>query len=223
MSEFSFAARLKQGDFVLDAAFETNARVTALFGPSGAGKSTILRLIAGLLKPQTGRIVLGGQIAFDSATRIDLPPRRRHVGLVFQDGLLFPHMSVRQNLLYSAWVRRAMRPKTWDETIAILDIGHLLDRMPRHLSGGERQRVAIGRALLSDPAMLLMDEPVTAIDQDRRGEILPYLETVTRNSPTPMLYVSHARPEIERLADRIIHVRGGRVTDVEDLRNQATG
>jgi molybdate transport system ATP-binding protein len=217
MSGIEFKARLRQGDFQLDAEFTGEGRVTALFGPSGSGKSTILRLIAGLLKPDEGRIVLAGRTVFDSASRINLSPRDRHVGLVFQDGLLFPHMSVRQNLLYGPWARRAPKPAAFDQTIQILDLGKLLDRAPRHLSGGERQRVAIGRALLSDPAVLLMDEPVAAIDQERRAEILPYLETLTREWPTPLLYVSHTMDEVRRLADRIVNIRGGRVTGVDDL------
>jgi molybdate transport system ATP-binding protein len=217
MSGFEFRARLEQGAFQLDAAFESAARVTALFGPSGSGKSTILRLIAGLRRPESGRIAIGGRVLFDSAARIDVSSRRRRIGLVFQDGLLFPHMNVRQNLLYSAWVRRASRPAAWDDIIAVLDIAPLLGRMPRRLSGGERQRVAIGRALLSDPAILLMDEPVTAIDQDRRREILPYLARLTRTSTAPLLYVSHAMAEVEMLADRIVHIKNGSVTGVEDL------
>jgi molybdate transport system ATP-binding protein len=217
VSGFEFRARLRLGDFLLDAEFTGEGRVTALFGPSGSGKSTILRLIAGLLKPDEGRIVLAGRVVFDAATRTNLSPRDRHVGLVFQDGLLFPHLSVRQNLLYGPWARRAPKPAAFDQTVKILDIAGLLDRAPRHLSGGERQRVAIGRALLSDPAVLLMDEPVAAIDQERRAEILPYLETLTREWPTPLLYVSHAMAEVERLAQQIINIRDGRVTSVEAL------
>ena len=214
MSGIDFSARLRQGDFQLDAAFTGAERVTALFGPSGSGKSTILRLIAGLLRPEEGRIVLAGHTVFDSAVGIDLVPRRRRVGLVFQDGLLFPHMSVRQNLLYGPWARRVPRPASFDRTVEILGIGGLLDRAPRHLSGGERQRVAIGRALLSDPAVLLMDEPVAAIDQERRGEILPYLASLTAEFPVPLLYVSHAMEEIERLAQKVVRIREGRIQEI---------
>jgi molybdate transport system ATP-binding protein len=212
MSGFEFKARLSLGDFELDAAFTGAERVTALFGPSGAGKSTILRLIAGLLRPDEGLIVLAGRTVFDSTARVDLPARRRRVGLVFQDGLLFPHLSVRQNLLYSRWIRRVPRPPSFDRTVEILDIAKLLDRAPRNLSGGERQRVAIGRALLSDPAVLLMDEPVSAIDQERRAEILPYLASLTQEFPVPLLYVSHAMEEVESLAQKVVRIREGRVT-----------
>ena len=213
MTAFEFRARTRLGDFRLDAGFESKARVTALYGPSGSGKSTILRMIAGLMRPDWGRIVLNGEVVFDSAERINLPPYRRRVGFVFQDGLLFPHMSVRQNLLYGPWARRMGRPPAFDRTVDILDLPKLLDRAPRTLSGGERQRVAIGRALLSDPAVLLMDEPVTAIDQERRAEILPYLETLTREATTPLLYVSHAMAEIERLTGDVIFMRDGRVVE----------
>jgi molybdate transport system ATP-binding protein len=213
MSGIEFQARLRQGDFQLDAAFMGADRVTALFGPSGAGKSTILRLITGLLRPDKGRIVLAGRTVFDSAAGIDLAARHRRVGLVFQDGLLFPHMSVQQNLLYGPWARRVPRPASFDRTVEILDIGRLLDRAPRHLSGGERQRVAIGRALLSDPAVLLMDEPVAAIDLERRAEILPYLASLTAEFPVPLLYVSHAMEEVERLAQKVVRIREGRIED----------
>lgn len=213
MTAFEFQAQVRLGDFRLDAAFASTGQVTALYGPSGSGKSTILRLIAGLLRPEQGLIVLDGRVVFDSAAGIDVPTHQRRVGLVFQDGLLFPHMSVRQNLLYGPWARRRGRPTAFDRTIDIFDLSKLLDRRPRTLSGGERQRVAIGRALLSDPAVLLMDEPVTAIDQERRAEILPYLETLTRDSPTPLLYVSHAMAEIERLTGDVVYLQDGRAIE----------
>ena len=215
MTAFSFSARCRLGGFRLDAAFEADGRVVGLFGPSGSGKSTILRIIAGLRRPDDGHVAVAGRTVFDPKQRIDLPARKRRVGFVFQDGLLFPHLDVRQNLLYGAWARRVAWPKAdVDRTIAVLGIGHLLDRAPRHLSGGERQRVAIGRALLSDPAVLLMDEPVTAVDQERRAEILPYLEALAHGATVPILYVSHAASEVERLADRIIHLRDGKVTAI---------
>ena len=217
MSGLEFSAKLDLGDFRLDAAFTGGERVTALFGPSGAGKSTILRLIAGLIRPDEGRIVLAGRTVFDSPAGLNLPARQRRVGLVFQDGLLFPHLSVRQNLLYGPWVRRAPKPAAFDRTVEILDIAKLLDRAPRRLSGGERQRVAIGRALLSDPAVLLMDEPVSAVDQERRAEILPYLASLTQEFPIPMIYVSHALEEVERLAEKVVRIRGGRIADFDPI------
>lgn len=214
MTIFDFSARCRLGDFELDAEFRADGRIVGLFGPSGSGKSTILRLIAGLLRPESGHIAVAGQVVFDSKAGIDLPSRKRHVGLVFQDGLLFPHMSVRQNLLYGAWARGNKAAVALDPTVDILGIGHLLHRAPRHLSGGERQRVAIGRALLSDPAALLMDEPVTAVDQERRAEILPHLEALAEQARVPILYVSHAMAEMERLAERIVFLRDGRVTGI---------
>jgi molybdate transport system ATP-binding protein len=215
MSWLEFKATLRLGDFRLDAEFVVGDGTAALFGPSGSGKTTVLRIIAGLVKPDAGRIVLRGRVVFDSAARINLPAHRRHVGLVFQDGLLFPHMSVRQNLLYGHWARslgarRTGEPLSFAATVEILGIGHLLDRHPRNLSGGERQRVAIGRALLSGPAVLMMDEPVTAVDQERRAEILPYLDAVSRSSSVPLLYVSHNEAEIVRLSARVIRMEGGR-------------
>jgi molybdate transport system ATP-binding protein len=213
MSGIEFRARVRLGDFDLDAGFAAAEGVTGLFGPSGSGKSTILRLIAGLIRPDWGRIVLGDRIVYDSAAGIDVPSHKRRVGFVFQDGLLFPHLSVRRNLLYGPWVRHMGRPAAFNRTVEILDLARLLDRAPRTLSGGERQRVAIGRALLSDPAVLLMDEPVTAIDQERRAEILPYLDLLTRESPRPVLYVSHAMAEIERLTSDIVFLKDGRVVE----------
>ncbi|HLG89594.1 MAG TPA: molybdenum ABC transporter ATP-binding protein [Alphaproteobacteria bacterium] len=214
MSVFDFSAQCRLGHFSLDAVFQAEGRIVGLFGPSGSGKSTILRLIAGLLRPDSGHIAVAGHVVFDSKTGVDLPARRRHVGLVFQDGLLFPHLSVRQNLLYGAWARGKRSGLQLDGTIEILGIGHLLDRAPSRLSGGERQRVAIGRALLSDPAVLLMDEPVTAVDQERRAEILPHLQTLAEHARVPILYVSHAMAEVERLADQIVFLRDGRVTNI---------
>lgn len=220
MTAIEFQARLALGDFRLDAEFTGEGPVTALFGPSGSGKSSILRAIAGLVRPEAGRIALAGRVVFDGAAGIDLPPHKRRVGLVFQDGLLFPHLTVRQNLLYGSWARRLTRPAAFDATVELLGIGALLDRAPRRLSGGERQRVAIGRAVLSDPAVLLMDEPVSAVDQERRAEILPYLEALTREYRVPLLYVSHSAAEIERLTREVVYVRDGRVITSPELRSR---
>src|SRR5579883_3367599 len=168
---------LGQGDFRLDVAIATEARVIALFGPSGAGKTTILNTVAGLNRAAKGRIVVGGDVLQDTSAGIFRPPHRRDVGYVFQEGRLFPHLNVRRNLLYGSWVRRRARPlATLAEVTSLLGIGHLLQRRATSLSGGEKQRVAIGRALLSAPKILLLDEPLAALDQTRKEETLPYIE-----------------------------------------------
>ncbi|MEO6340540.1 MAG: molybdenum ABC transporter ATP-binding protein [Caulobacteraceae bacterium] len=201
------------GAFRLSAAFEAEGRgLTALFGPSGAGKSAILAAIAGATRPDRGRIALGSLTLFDLASGVNLPPEQRGVGWVFQDARLFPHLSVEANLRYGQ--RRAKgRPVTvaFDEVIEVLGIGHLLQRRPRHLSGGERQRVAMGRALLSQPRLLLMDEPLSALDAARKAEILPFLERLKTAFALPILYVSHSLTEVTRLADRVVVVEQGRV------------
>jgi molybdate transport system ATP-binding protein len=202
------------GDFTLDAAFEFGANpcVTALFGPSGAGKSTVLAAIAGLFRPQIGRIVIAGETLFDSERAIFLPARERRVGIVFQDTRLFPHMSVRANLLYG-WRRTGTQApvQTIDAVIALLGLEMLLARQPRTLSGGERARVALGRALLMSPRALLLDEPLTALDAPRKAEILPYLERLVEETKIPMLYVSHALDEVTQLAGRMVVLNEGRV------------
>ena len=202
------------GDRTLDAAFgfgETPG-VTALFGPSGAGKSTIIHAIAGLLKPERGRIVLQGETLLDTARGVFVPASARRIGVVFQDTRLFPHLSVRANLLYG-W-RRARPPantQNIDAIISLLGLEPLLARKPRTLSGGERSRVALGRALLMSPRALLLDEPLASLDAPRKAEILPYLERLVRETKIPMLYVSHALDEVARLADRMVVLNAGRV------------
>lgn len=207
--------RHRQGDFVLEAAFSAEPGVTALFGRSGAGKSTLAGLVAGHRRPTSGRIALDGSVLVDSATGTCLPPRKRRIGVVFQEGRLFPHMSVKQNLLYG---RRFAKPAEENEDpqriIDLLGIGGLLDRRPRNLSGGEQQRVAIGRALLMSPRALIMDEPLAAIDQARRAEILPYLDRLRSEMRIPILYVSHAVDEIARLADTVVVLDEGRLLAV---------
>jgi molybdate transport system ATP-binding protein len=179
--------------------------LTALFGPSGAGKTSILDAVAGLLRPTDGRIVAGGEVLFDSAARIDLTPERRACGYVFQDNRLFPHRRVRDNLLYG-WnlAPPARRWMALDEAVAFLGIGPLLQRMPATLSGGEAQRVAIGRALLSGPRFLLMDEPLSSLDAPRREEIMVVIERIRDELKLPILYVSHDRAEVERLAGTVV-------------------
>ena len=187
------------------ARFATGPGLTALFGPSGAGKSSVLNMVAGLLKPARGRIVVAGEPLFDEAT--DLPPERRRAGYVFQDARLFPHKRVAANLRYGEKLTAV--PERWisfERTIEFLGIEHLLGRLPRSLSGGEAQRVAIGRALLSAPRFLLMDEPLASLDGARREEIMRVIERIRDDLKLPVLYVSHDRSEVERLADHIIEM-----------------
>lgn len=199
------------GGFSVDAKFTGAKGVTALFGQSGAGKSTITNMIAGLLRPNSGRIVVNGEILFDSGKGIDIPARARRVGQVFQDSRLFPHLSVKSNLTFARWAgRRHDDSRSLDEVVDLLGIGHLLDRKPGGLSGGERQRVAIGRALLSAPRLLLMDEPLASLDQGRKADILPYLDRVRSDAGIPILYVSHAMEEVARLAQTLVIISEGR-------------
>ena len=208
------ALRCSQGAFQLDCAFGFGDTpcVTALFGSSGAGKSTIIHAIAGLLRPQSGRIVLGGETLFDSERGIFVSARDRRIGVVFQDVRLFPHLHVRGNLLYG-WRRSATRNSAaaFDAVVALLGLAALLERRPQTLSGGERSRVALGRALLMNPRALLLDEPLAALDAPRKAEILPYLERLVHETKIPMLYVSHALDEVARLADRMVVLDGGKV------------
>ncbi|MGI9384768.1 MAG: molybdenum ABC transporter ATP-binding protein [Methyloligellaceae bacterium] len=201
------------GDFALDVDFVVDRPgITALFGPSGSGKTTTINAVAGLLKPDRGRIAVNGDTLLDTGRRIHVPPRKRRFGYVFQDARLFPHLSVRANLLFG-WKRahtRAPQAEV-DRIIELLGLGHLLTRAPRTLSGGERQRVALGRALLASPLLLLLDEPLAALDQPRKLEILPYLERLRDEAKTPMLYVSHSIDEVTRLADRMIVLNDGAI------------
>ena len=208
MLEVQVSTRL--GDFRLDAGFQgTGDGVTVLFGPSGAGKSSVLAAVAGALRPESGRVALSGEVLFDSARGIDLPMERRRIGWVFQDARLFPHLSVEANLRFGL-KRAAPGPVRFDEVVETLGVGHLLHRRPRDLSGGERQRVGLGRALLSQPRLLLMDEPLASLDAPRRAEILPFLERV-RSFGVPILYVSHSLAEAVRLGDCMAVMRDGRV------------
>jgi molybdate transport system ATP-binding protein len=205
--EIDVARRL--GDTEITAQFVADGGITALFGPSGVGKSSILNMIAGLMRPDRGRIVVGGQVLFDSAAAVDLPPERRRLGYIFQDSRLFPHYRVRANLLYGHKLTPpAERWMKLDDAVAFLGIGHLLDRWPRTLSGGEAQRVAIGRALLQGSRALLMDEPLASLDAPRRAEIMGVIERIRDEIGLPILYVSHDRAEIDRLATQICEVGG---------------
>lgn len=201
------------GTLELAVRFEQPASgVTALFGPSGAGKTSVLHMIAGLLAPDRGRILLGDRILLDSDAGLSVPAPARRLACVFQDARLFPHLSVRANLFYG--MRRSPDPPQAEAVEAVIDLlglGDLLARRPRGLSGGERQRVAIGRALLANPEMLLLDEPLAALDPERRDEILGYLERLRDRTAVPMLYVTHRREEMARLADEVVMLDAGRV------------
>jgi molybdate transport system ATP-binding protein len=201
----------RMGAFALAADFRSSGRVTALFGRSGAGKTTLVNLIAGLLRPDRGVIEVDGTVLFDSAAGIDLPAHRRRIGYVFQEGRLFPHYSVLGNLLYGR--RRSNRRTGGSEFAAIVDllgVAGLLDRRPASLSGGEKQRVAIGRALLASPRLLLMDEPLASLDQARKAEILPYIERLRDEMRLPIVYVSHAVDEVARIADTLVLLADGK-------------
>ncbi|MDZ4736438.1 MAG: molybdenum ABC transporter ATP-binding protein [Rhodospirillaceae bacterium] len=209
----ALALRHRLGAFALDVDFKIERPgITALFGPSGAGKTTIVNAIAGLLRPQAGRIAIDSDVLFDSKRGVNLPARQRRIGYVFQDARLFPHLDVRDNLLFGA--RRCAAGRTaapFDAIVSLLGIAAILDRRPRHLSGGERQRIALGRALLAEPRLLLLDEPLSGLDQGRRAEIMPYLERLRDEAGIPMLYVSHAVDEVARLADHMVVLDSGRV------------
>lgn len=209
------ALTLARGDFALDVTFTGGSGVTALFGPSGCGKSTIIRLVAGLERPDTGRVVLGDTVLVDTSKHIRVAPHRRRIGLVFQDAQLFPHLSVANNLAYGRFfTAKSRRRVAFDDVVDVLGIGHLLTRRPDTLSGGEKQRVAIGRALLTSPDLLLMDEPLAALDDDRKREILPFVEHLRDAFSIPILYVSHAVEEVARLAATVVRMERGRVVAV---------
>jgi len=207
-------AEKQLGEFAVNVSFTSDTAATALFGPSGAGKTSVINMIAGLLKPERGRIVLGDEVLFDSVTGINVPTWRRRVGYVFQEGRLFPHFSVKRNLDYGRWVSgHASDPRQLSHVIELLNIGHLLDRRPGKLSGGERQRVAVGRALLMQPRLLLLDEPLASLDTARKHDILPYLERLRDEARVPLIYVSHNAAEIKRIASRVVRLDSGKVVE----------
>ena len=202
----------RQGDFALDVAFAVEARIVALFGPSGSGKTSVLNVIAGLVRAKSARVVVAGRVLTDTERGVFVPAHRRRIGYVFQEGRLFPHLTVGRNLTYGC--RFTPAGERWakpDEIVALLGIAPLLDRTPRTLSGGEKQRVAIGRALLASPRLLLMDEPLASLDEDRKRETLPYIERLRDELSIPIVYVSHSLAEIERLTDQIVRLEGGRL------------
>jgi molybdate transport system ATP-binding protein len=215
MIDLAFDIRVEQGAFVLEVADRSRVEVLGLFGPSGAGKTTMLEALAGIRTPSRGEIVVGGVTMFSADGGVDVPPRHRRIGYVPQDGLLFPHMSVRGNLLFGA----KASPLELNTLAEMLEIAPLLDRRVLGLSGGERQRIALGRALMTHPTLLLMDEPLAAVDRARRERILPYLLRIRRELHVPLVYVTHDLQELEQIADRILVIADGRVTEVHQVRS----
>jgi molybdate transport system ATP-binding protein len=203
------------GAFLLDVQFKTGSGLVALFGRSGSGKTSIINIIAGLVRPERGRITIDATALVDTEGGLFVPRHRRRVGYVFQEGRLFPHLTVRQNLLYGRWFApQTKRGDDLDRVVNLLGIAGLLDRRPGRLSGGEKQRVAIGRALLADPRVLLMDEPLASLDEERKGEILPYIERLRDQSKIPIIYVSHSMAEVARLATTVVLMSEGKVAAV---------
>lgn len=208
----SVRALQKRPDFTLDVDFESNSALTALFGPSGSGKTSILNLIAGVQRPARGRIVVAGTVLTDTEAGIFVPTHRRRVGVVFQDAQLFPHLTVQQNIKFGQWFTRTPDQGLPLETIVeVLGIGSLMKRRPATLSGGERHRVALARALLSSPRILLMDEPLAALDDARRSEIMSLIERIRDEFGVPIVYVTHNVEEVRRLALRVVRINAGRV------------
>src|SRR5258708_2094300 len=200
------------GSIGLEAQFVSDGGVTALFGRSGAGKTSLVNIICGLIRPDRAHISLDGDVLVDTKQRIFVPKHRRRIGYIFQEGRLFPHLTVRQNLLYGWWfTSAAKRFGDFDQVVELLGIGHLLRRRPGLLSGGEKQRVAIGRALLASPKLLLMDEPLASLDEARKDEILPYLERLAHEIRVPTISVIHSLPQLARLATTIVVMVNGRV------------
>jgi molybdate transport system ATP-binding protein len=213
------------GAFQLDVGFTADAPIVGLFGRSGSGKTSVVNAIAGIGKPHRGKIRVNGDVLFDSARGIDVPPEKRRVGYVFQDAMLFPHLDVESNLTYGQRLRAvAERVIAQDHVVDLLGLGALLRRKPQTLSGGEKQRVAIGRALLAQPRILLMDEPLAALDVPRKIEILDYIERLRDDLGIPIVYVSHSVIEITRLADTVVVLADGKCLaagDVEDIMGRA--
>lgn len=206
----------RRAAFRLQAAFTASPGLTALFGRSGSGKTSIVNIVGGLIRPDRGRIAVNDQVLVDTSHDVFVPTHHRRIGYVFQDSRLFPHLSVRRNLLYGSWFARDGGGAAADlrSVVDLLGIGHLLDRDPESLSGGEKQRVAIGRALLARPRLLLMDEPLASLDEQRRSEILPYIERLRDEAGVPILYVSHSVAEVARLATTVVILAEGKVTAV---------
>ncbi|MEP1611641.1 MAG: molybdenum ABC transporter ATP-binding protein [Roseobacter sp.] len=204
--------RYQRGAFALDAQFEAPKGITVLYGRSGSGKTTLVNAVAGLIQPMSGHVSADGWCMFDSTSGVNLPPHRRRIGYIFQEGRLFPHLSVRQNLKYGEWFAPKSTPRgDITRIVEMLGIGPLLERRPTGLSGGEKQRVAIGRALLANPRLILADEPLAALDDGRKAEILPYFERLRDELEVPIIYVSHAQAEVTRLATTLVVLENGKV------------
>jgi molybdate transport system ATP-binding protein len=207
----SVSAKLHQGDFSLDASFASSSAVVAIFGPSGAGKTTLLNVIAGLVRPEQARVVVDGEFLNDTGAGVFVPAYRRRIGIVFQDSQLFPHLSVEQNIRFGSWFkRRNGNGPTFDAVVEGLGMAPFMKRRPASLSGGEKRRVALARALVTAPRLLLMDEPLSGLDDARREEIMGLIERVRDDFKIPIIYVTHRRDEVRRLANEVIRIDGGR-------------
>lgn len=205
--------RFARGDFVVSVQQKIESSVTGLFGPSGSGKSTLLGLLGGFIKPDSGHIILDGSCLFDSAKRVNLAPHMRSIGTLFQDGRLFPHLSIKKNLTYGLnLIAEENRVIQFDAIVEMLELSDFLARRPHELSGGEIQRVALGRALLTSPKLLLLDEPLSSLDMRLRQQILPFLKLIKDEIKIPMIYVSHDMSEIEYLADKIMRIEAGNIS-----------
>ncbi len=204
--------KFKRQDFELDVLLQLNHRVTALFGPSGSGKSTLLSIIAGIIQPDSGQIVINGDCVFDDKKQINKPIHQRRIGLVFQDGRLFPHLTVENNLSYAMdFIPKAEQQFKLEEIVGLLEIEALLKRFPQQLSGGEIQRVALGRALLSSPRLLMLDEPLASLDERLKSQILPFLKLVADQINIPMIYISHSKQEIMQITDNLVDIHLGKI------------
>ena len=216
MKNLEISVRHKIGSLNFAFEFQTSARLLAVSGPSGSGKTTLVNMIAGLIKPDRGMIRINGKTVFDSSKHINIPVHKRGIGYVFQDGRLFPHLNVRNNLLYGKWFTPKKTNVEFDTVVNLLGLQSLLSRGTAQLSGGERQRVAIGRALLSAPELLLMDEPLASLDQARKNEILPFIERLRDDVKIPIVYVSHNAKEIQRLADEVLMIKSGTIETISE-------
>jgi len=205
-------ARFKRPNFELDASLQLDHRVTAIFGPSGSGKSTLLGVIAGIIKPDSGRVFVNGECLFDSQKHINKPIHERRIGLVFQDSRLFPHLNVQQNLTYALnFIPKEQQQFNFEHIVQLLEIAPLLQQRPHQLSGGEKQRVALGRALLSSPRLLMLDEPLASLDDRLKNQILPFLKLIADEINIPMIYISHSKKEIMQITDNLINIESGQI------------